>query len=172
MENAQAYQIRGMRASQNDEMPITCLKRSVSREVYIKIYNWNDKYIVARQPILEQVKDTSDHHPPNRPENTWHHWTKRIAVKSDLSKWCEHTRELIQRVEPTKRQLIKRSILVRGMNMRSRVESPLVNCDFLPNLHSASNVKWSSNTAAHLGHWTDKGPKKMRSYMKFIRKTR
>ncbi len=86
MENAQAYQIRGMRASQNDEMPISFLKTSVSREVYIKIYFWNDKYIVARQPILEQVKDTSDHHPPNRLENTWHHWTKRIAVKSDLSK--------------------------------------------------------------------------------------
>jgi N-acetyl-gamma-glutamylphosphate reductase len=45
---AQAYQDKEKREAQNAEMLITCLKASITRELYNKVYLQNEKYIIYR----------------------------------------------------------------------------------------------------------------------------
>jgi len=47
--HAQAYQDRSSREAQNSEMLIQCLKASITRMVYNKIYLQREKYIILRK---------------------------------------------------------------------------------------------------------------------------
>jgi hypothetical protein len=55
--HAQVYQDRSMREAQNSEMLIQCLKASITRTVYNKIYLQREKYIILRKNTNEQVED-------------------------------------------------------------------------------------------------------------------
>jgi transcription termination factor Rho len=55
--HAQVYQDRGSRKAQNAEMLIQCLKTSISRTVYNKVFLQMDKYTIYRKNILEPIQD-------------------------------------------------------------------------------------------------------------------
>jgi hypothetical protein len=55
--HAQAYQDRSTREAQNSEMLIQCLKASITRTVYNKVYLQREKYITLRRNTMEQVED-------------------------------------------------------------------------------------------------------------------
>jgi len=55
--HAQVYQDRSLREAQNSEMLIQCLKASITRTVYNKIYLQREKYIILRKNTNEQVED-------------------------------------------------------------------------------------------------------------------
>jgi hypothetical protein len=79
--HAQIYQDKGTREPQNSEMLIQHLKASITRTVYNKVYLQREKYIILRKNTFEQVEDGVC-------------FLKTIA-KGDVSKLCEHTRELM-----------------------------------------------------------------------------
>jgi hypothetical protein len=107
---AQAYQDRSSREAQNSEMLIQCLKASITRMVYNKIYLQREKYIILRNKTLEQVKDgvcffktiIDNYHSNTRSSTkqirkqlaTLNYYMRNVA-KGDVSKLCEHTRELM-----------------------------------------------------------------------------
>jgi hypothetical protein len=55
--HAQVYQDRSLSEAQNSEMLIQCLKASITRTVYNKIYLQRDIYIILRKNTMEQVED-------------------------------------------------------------------------------------------------------------------
>jgi hypothetical protein len=108
--HAQAYQDRSSREAQNSEMLIQCLKASITRTVYNKIYLQREKYIILRKNTLEQVEDgvcflksIIDNYHSNTRSSTkqirkqlaaLNHYMRNVA-KGDVSKICEHTRKLM-----------------------------------------------------------------------------
>jgi transcription termination factor Rho len=108
--HAQAYQYRSTREAQNSEMLIQCLKASITRTVYNKVYLQREKYIIVRKNTLEQVEDgicflktiIDNYHSNTRSSTkqirkqlaTLNHCMRSVA-KGDVSKLCEHTRELM-----------------------------------------------------------------------------
>jgi hypothetical protein len=55
--HAQEYQDKGKREAQNAEMLITCLKASITREVYNNVYLQNEKYIIYKKSTHQPVED-------------------------------------------------------------------------------------------------------------------
>jgi len=108
--HAQEYQDRGKREAQNAEMLITCLKASITREVYNKVFLQNEKYIIYRkathQPVEDGVcflKTIIDNYHSNTRSSTKQTRKKlaqlnlymRNIAKGYISKLCKRTRELI-----------------------------------------------------------------------------
>ena len=56
-EHAQAIQNEGRRRAQNSEMLISCLKASISKEVYTRVNLLSDKYTITREPDKDQILD-------------------------------------------------------------------------------------------------------------------
>jgi len=52
-----SIRIRGSREAQNAEMLIQCLKASITRAVYNKVYLQMDKYIIFRKNTFEPIED-------------------------------------------------------------------------------------------------------------------
>jgi hypothetical protein len=108
--HAQVYQDRSLREAQNSEMLIQCLKASITRTVYNKIYLQREKYIILRKNTMEQVEFgicflktiIDNYHSKTRSSAkqirkqlaTLNHYMRNVA-KGDVSKLCEHTRELM-----------------------------------------------------------------------------
>jgi hypothetical protein len=108
--HAQVYQDRSLREAQNSEILIQCLKASITRIVYNKIYLQREKYIILRKNTNEQVEDgvcflktiIDNYHSNTRSSTkqirkllvTLNHYMRNVA-KGDVSKLCEHTRELM-----------------------------------------------------------------------------
>jgi len=108
--HAQVYQDRGSKEAQNAEMLIQCLKASITRTVYNKIYLQREKYIIFRKNTFEQVEDgicllktTIDNYHSNtrsstkqiRKQSAQLNYYMRHVAKGDVTKLCEHTRELM-----------------------------------------------------------------------------
>jgi len=55
--HAQVYQDRASREAQNAEMLIQCLKASISRTVYNKVYLQMEKYTIYRKNTFEPIQD-------------------------------------------------------------------------------------------------------------------
>jgi hypothetical protein len=107
---AQAYQDRRSREAQNSEILIQCLKASITRTVYNKVYLQREKYIILRKNTLEQVENgvcflktiIDNYHSNTRSSTkqirkqlaTLNHYMRMVA-KGDVSKLCEYTRELM-----------------------------------------------------------------------------
>ena len=109
-EHSQVYQNKGKREAQNAEMLISCLKSSISREVYNKVYLQSEKYTITRHPSKEHVEDgvcflktIIDNYHSNTRSSTKQirkqlaqlSYYMRNVAKGDVSQLCEHTRELI-----------------------------------------------------------------------------
>jgi hypothetical protein len=108
--HAQVYQDRSLREAQNSEMLIQCLKASITKTVYNKIYLQRQKYIILRKNTMEQVEDgicflktiIDNYHSNTRSSTkqirkqlaTLNHYMRNVA-KGDVSKLCEHVRELM-----------------------------------------------------------------------------
>jgi len=104
--HAQAYQDRSSREAQNSEMLIQCLKASITRMVYNKIYLQREKYIILRKNTMEQVEDgvcflktiIDNYHSNTRSSTkqirkqlaTLNHFMRSVA-KGDVTKLCQHT---------------------------------------------------------------------------------
>jgi hypothetical protein len=107
---AQVYQDKASREAQNAEMLIQCLKASISRTVYNKVYLQMDKYTIYRKNTFEPIQDgvcflktIIDNYHSNtisstkqirKQLTTLNYYMKNIA-KGDVMKLCEHTRELM-----------------------------------------------------------------------------
>jgi hypothetical protein len=91
-------------------MLIQCLKASISRKVYNKVYLQKEKYIIIRRNTLEAVEDgvcflkaIIDNYYSNtisttkqiRKELAQLNYYMRTVAKGSVSKLCDHTRELI-----------------------------------------------------------------------------
>jgi hypothetical protein len=108
--HAQLYQEKATREAQNAEMLIQCLKASISRAVYNKVYLQREKYTIMRRNTHEFVEDgvcflktIIDNYYSNTRSSTkqirkqlaqLNYYMKNVA-KGDVSKLCEHVRELI-----------------------------------------------------------------------------
>ncbi len=108
--HVQVYQDRGSREAQNAEMLIQCLKASISKPVYNKVYLQMEKYTIYRKNTFEPIQDgvcflktTIDNYHSNTRSSTklirkqlatLNYYMKNIA-KGDVMKLCEHTRELM-----------------------------------------------------------------------------
>jgi hypothetical protein len=108
--HAQIYQDRSSREEQNAEMLIQCLKASISKSVYNKVYLQMDKYTIYRKNTFEPVQDgvcfletiIDNYHSNTRSSAklirkqlaTLNYYMKNVA-KGDVTKLCEHTRELL-----------------------------------------------------------------------------
>ena len=108
--HAQVYQNRATRAAQNAEMLIQCLKASISRTVYNKVYLQMSKYIIYRSGTGEPVEDgvcflktiIDSYHSSTRSSTkqirkqlAQLNYYMRNVAKGDVTKLCEHTRELM-----------------------------------------------------------------------------
>jgi hypothetical protein len=109
-DHAQAYQDRSSREAQNSEMLIQCLKASITRTIYNKIYLQREKYIILRKNTNELVEDgvcflktiIDNYHSNTRSSTkqirkqlaTLNYYMRNVA-KGDVSKLCERTRELM-----------------------------------------------------------------------------
>jgi hypothetical protein len=107
--HAQKYQDKSSREAQNSEMLIQCLKASITRTVYNKVYLQMSKYIIYRKRTMEPIEDgvcflktIIDNYHSNTRSSTkqirkqlaqLHYYMKNVA-KGDVTKLCEHTREL------------------------------------------------------------------------------
>jgi hypothetical protein len=105
--HAQVYQDR---SSKNSEMLIQCLKASITRTVCNKIYLQREIYIILRKNTMEQVEDgicflktiIGNYHSNTRSSTkqirkqlaTLNQYMRNVA-KGDVSKLCEHVRELM-----------------------------------------------------------------------------
>jgi hypothetical protein len=108
--HVQAYQDRNSREAQNAEMLIQCLKSSISKPVYNKVYLQMDKYTIYRKNTFEPIQDgvcflktiIDNYHSNTRSSAklirqqlaTLNYYMKNVA-KGDMMKLCEHTRELM-----------------------------------------------------------------------------
>jgi hypothetical protein len=108
--HAQRYQDRASREAQNSEMLIQCLKASITRTVYNKIYLQMDKYIIHRKNTFQPVEDgvcflkaiIDTYHSSTRSSTkqirkqlAQLNYYMRNVAKGDVSRLCEHTRELM-----------------------------------------------------------------------------
>jgi hypothetical protein len=108
--HAQVYQDKSSREAQNSEMLIQCLKASITRSVYNKVYLQREKYIILRKNTFEQVEDgvcflntiIENYHSNTRSSTkqirkqlATLNQNMRAVAKGDVSKLCEHTRELM-----------------------------------------------------------------------------
>jgi hypothetical protein len=112
--HAQVYQDRASREAQNAERLIQCLKASISRAVYNKVYLQRDRYTIHRKHTGEPVQDgvcflktiIDNYHSNTRS------MTKQIrkqlaslnlymrnVAKGDVKKLCQHTRELLYELD-------------------------------------------------------------------------
>ena len=97
-------------------MLITCLKASITRSVYNKVYLQMDKYIIYRKNTLEPVEDgvcflktIIDNYHSNTRSSTKQirkqlaqlNYYMRNVAKGDVSKLCEHTRQLMYELNAT-----------------------------------------------------------------------
>jgi hypothetical protein len=109
MFNVQAYQDRSSREAQNAKMSFQCLKATISKPVYNKVYLHMDKYTIYRKNTLEPIQDgvcflktiidnylnTGSLTKLIRKQlATLNYYMKNVA-KGDVMKLCEHTRELM-----------------------------------------------------------------------------
>jgi len=108
--HVQVCQDRGSREAQNAEMLIQCLKASISKPVYNKVYLQMDKYTIYRKNTFEPIQDgvcflntiIDNYHSNTRSSTklirkqlaTLNYYMKNIA-KGDVMKLCKHTRELM-----------------------------------------------------------------------------
>ena len=107
--HAQKYQDKSSREAQNSEMLIQCLKASITRTVYNKVYLQMSKYIIYRKRTMEPIEDgvcflktIIDNYHSNTRSSTKQirkqlaqlHYYMRNVAKGDVTKLCEHTREL------------------------------------------------------------------------------
>jgi hypothetical protein len=108
--HAKAYQDKASWEAQNAEMLIQCLKASISRTVYNKVYLQMDKYTIYRKNTFEPIQDgvcflrtiIDNYHSNTRSSAkqlrkqlaTLNFYMKNIA-KGDVTKLCQHTRELM-----------------------------------------------------------------------------
>jgi hypothetical protein len=108
--HAQAYQDKASREAQNAEILIQCLKASISRTVYNKVYLQMDKYTIYRKNTFEPIQNgvcflktiIDNYHSNTRSSTkqirkqlaTLNFYMKNIA-KGDVTMLCEHTRELM-----------------------------------------------------------------------------
>jgi len=108
--HAQAYQDRSSREAQNAEMLIQCLKPSISKPVYNKVYLQMDKYTIYRKNTFEPIQDgvcflktiIDNYHSNTRSSAklirkqlaTLNYYMKNVA-KGDVMKLCKHTRVLM-----------------------------------------------------------------------------
>ena len=114
--HAQTYQDKASREAQNAQMLITCLKASITRSVYNKVYLQMDKYIIYRKNTLEPVEDgvcflktIIDNYHSNTRSSTKQirkqlaqlNYYMRNVAKGDVSKLCEHTRQLMYELNAT-----------------------------------------------------------------------
>ena len=108
--HAQVYQDKSKREAQNAEMLITCLKASITREVYNKVYLQREKYIIYRKTTKKPVEDgvcflktIIDNYHSNTRSSTKQirkqlarlNYYMRNVAKGEITKLCGHTRELI-----------------------------------------------------------------------------
>jgi len=108
--HAQVYQDRASREAQNAEMLIQCLKASISRAVYNKVYLQRDRYTIHRKHTGEPVQDgvfflktiIDNCHSDTRSMTkqirkqlaSLNRYMKNVA-KGDVKKLFQHTRELL-----------------------------------------------------------------------------
>jgi hypothetical protein len=108
--HAQIYQDRGTREAQNSEMLIQCLKASITRSAYNKVYLQREKYSILRKNTFEQVEDgvcflkaiIENYHSNTRSVTkqirkqlaTLNYYMTSVA-KGGVSKLRENTRELM-----------------------------------------------------------------------------
>jgi hypothetical protein len=104
--HAQAYQDRSSREAQNAEMLIQCLKASISKPVYNKVYLQIDKCTIYRKDTFKPIQDgvcflktiIDNCHSNTRSSAklirkqlaTLNYYMKNVA-KGDVTKLCEHT---------------------------------------------------------------------------------
>jgi hypothetical protein len=108
--HAQLYQDRATREAKNAEMLIQYLNASISRSVYNKVYLQREKYTIHRRNTLESVEDgvcflktiinnfysnTRLSTKQIRKQLAQLNYYVRNVAKGDVSKLCEHMRELI-----------------------------------------------------------------------------
>jgi hypothetical protein len=112
--HAQVYQDRASREAQNAEMLIQCLKASISRAVYNKVYLQRDRYTIHRKHTGEPVQDgvcflktiIDNYHSNTRSMTkqirkqlaSLNLYMKNVA-KGDVKKLCQHTRELLYELD-------------------------------------------------------------------------
>jgi hypothetical protein len=112
--HAQVYQDRASRQAQNAEMLIQCLKASISRAVYNKVYLQRDRYTIYRKNTNEPVQDgvcflktiIDNYHSNTRSMTkqirkqlaSLNLYMKNVA-KGDVKKLCQHTRELLYELD-------------------------------------------------------------------------
>jgi hypothetical protein len=112
--HAQVYQDRASRQAQNAEMLIQCLKASISRAVYNKVYLQRDRYTIYRRNTNEPVQDgvcflktiIDNYHSNTRSMTkqirkqlaSLNLYMKNVA-KGDVKKLCQHTRELLYELD-------------------------------------------------------------------------
>jgi len=108
--HAQVYQDRASRDAQNAEMLIQCLKASISRAVYNKVYLQRDRYTIYRKHTGEPIQDgvcflktiIDNYHSNTRSMTkqirkqleSLNIYMKNVS-KGDVKKLCQHTRELL-----------------------------------------------------------------------------
>ena len=111
--HAQEYQNEGMRRAQNAEMLLQCLKASISKTVYSRIYQLRHNYTIIREPDEQQVQDglcylktIIDCYHVNTRSSTaeirkklaqLHIYMKHTA-KGDVVQLCIYTRDLLDKL--------------------------------------------------------------------------
>jgi hypothetical protein len=107
--HAQKYQDKASREAQNSEMLIQCLKASITRTVYNKIYLQMDKYTIYRKSTYQSAEDgvcflksllttTIKHkifNKANQEAISSAELLHEKCSKGDVLRLCEHTRELM-----------------------------------------------------------------------------
>jgi hypothetical protein len=112
--HAQVYQDRASREAQNAEMLTQCLKASISRAVYNKVYLQRDRYTIHRRHTGEPVQDgvcflktiIDNYHSNTRSMTkqirkqlaSLNLYMKNVA-KGDVKKLCQHTRGLLYKLD-------------------------------------------------------------------------
>jgi hypothetical protein len=112
-EHAQIYQNEGRRQAQNAEMLKTCIKASISREVYNKMYLMKVHYTITREGRGDKVEDgvcylktlinaymsnTRSSTAKIREQIAQLHIYMREKAKGNVQKLCHHARELLEKL--------------------------------------------------------------------------
>jgi len=111
--HAQAYQNEARRYAQNAEQLITCLKGSITKGVHTRVHQLRSKFFPTREPEKEVVQDgicylkvIIDCYHCNarsatekvRKQLSRLHMYMREVARGDVSKLCQHTRELLDKL--------------------------------------------------------------------------
>jgi hypothetical protein len=112
--HTQVYQDRASRDAQNAEMLIQCLKASISRAVYNKVYLQRDRYTIHRKHTGEPIQDgvcflktiIDNYHSNTRSMTkqirkqlaSLNIYMKNVA-KGDVKKLCQHIKELLYELD-------------------------------------------------------------------------